>query len=209
MKKFLKKIPDKYKIKLRPLLISLDYLICLLSFKQAYQANIGRVKVPFFARPWLKRSAAQQGEDLILDRIITRILGWDLNTPRTYVDVGGFHSIKESVTFLCYQRGWGGVVFDPSVATQKNFRFWRPLDKFVRAVVGSDDGIEVDFFITNNSNDMSLVNTKYPNGEGYRRVRTPQVNINDELLRLGVYRFDFLNLDVEGAEEEILNSFKF
>ena len=56
---------------------------------------------------------------------------------------------------------------------------------------------------------MSLVNTKYPNGEGYRRVRMPQVNINDELLRLGVYRFDFLNLDVEGAEEEILNSFKF
>ena len=36
-----------------------------------------------------------------------------------------------------------------------------------------------------------------------------QVNLNDELKRQGIKKIDFLNMDVEGAELEILRTFDF
>ena len=123
LKKFSEKISPKYKQKLRPFWTRFHYLICLLTFQKTYSDSIGSINLSFFVWPWLKKSVAQQGEDLILDRIINRILCWDINSPFTYEDVGGYHPIKESVTYFLYLKSWRGVVFDPSVETKKSFRF--------------------------------------------------------------------------------------
>ena len=177
---------------------------------QCLSHPIGRVKIPQKVKHLLKRSVAQQGEDLILDRIITRILNWDLEQPRVYVDVGAYHAIDHSVTYLLYQRGWSGIVFDPSAATKKTFCSSRPRDIFVQAVVGEEDNIDVDFFFAQNDSDMSLINTKYPEEkQRYRPQHIRQVCLENELCRHGIQSIDFLNIDVEGAELEILRSFDF
>lgn len=180
---------------------------------QYLNQEIGKVKVPYSSKIYLKRSFSQQGEDLILDRIITRILKWNIKEKRNYVDVGAYHAIEHSVTYLLYLRRWKGIVFDPSRSTLKTFRQLRKRDIFINAVVGNDDLSEVDFYIpTSARTDMASGSTKYPNQEqeiNFRKVRFKQVNLNDELKRQNITKIHFLNIDVEGAELEILNTFEF
>ena len=210
LKKIWKKLPIRYQKSLRPLAVKLFYLVCLVTGRQALLHPIGKVSIPFAAKPYLKRSVAQQGEDLILDRIITKILNWDISESRFYVDVGAYHPIDHSVTYLLYRRGWKGVAFDPSFETHKSFHFWRRKDQFVQAVVGDEDDVEVEFFTPNNANGMCLINTKYPmNKDDCTAKKIKQVNLSDELVRQGVEKIDVLNLDVEGAELEILKTLDF
>lgn len=215
MKNFLKvvwkKLPLNFRNKIYPIIWRSYRALCSIFAIQSTDHVIGKVSIPYFAKHYLKRSVSQQGEDLILDRIITRILKWDINQQRTYVDIGAFHPIDHSVTYLLYRRGWNGVVFDPSKGTEKTFKRWRLKDKFVRAVVGDIDGIEVDFFTPKHTfSDQSLINTKYPsNKEDYRVETHRQVSVDKELIRQGVSNIDVLNIDVEGAELEILKNFDF
>lgn len=215
--KILKKIwnilPLNFKIFFKPFIINVVKVLYALFGAQYLPHSIGKVGVPLFTRPLMKRSFAQQGEDLILDRIITRVLNWDTNKNYNYIDVGAYDAIDHSVTYLLYLRGWKGVVFDPSITTEKSFRFWRKRDKFIRAVVGDEDNTKVNFYIPNSSNgDKSLTSSKYPPKEkieNYKKLTFNQVNLNNELKRQGINKVDFLNLDVEGAELEIINSFDF
>ena len=208
-----RKLPRKMKTISKPIIIRWITLISSALGFQFLRHPIGKVSVPYFTKSLLKRSFAQQGEDLILDRILTRVLCKDVSKPHTYVDVGAYDAIDHSVTYLLYLRGWKGVVFDPSVSTLKSFKIWRKRDVFVNAVVGEEDDVDVEFFIPKSSlDDQSLTGTKYPREENlndFKRMVFRQVNLNKELKRQGVKKIDVLNLDVEGAELEILRSLDF
>jgi FkbM family methyltransferase len=184
--------------------------ICYLLGKQYLRQSIGKVKIPYFAKHYLKRSVAQQGEDLLLDRVITRVLKRDVFKPRIYVDVGAYHPIDHSATYLLYARGWKGVVFDPSFETERLFNKWRPRDVFVRAIVGELEELTEFYTPKSSTSGLSLTGTKYPfDKKLFNKERHRQVNLNDELKRQRVHHMDVLNIDVEGAELEILQSFDF
>ena len=210
LRKIWKYLPLSYRLKLRPVVENTWSLFCSIFAIQNLEYPVGRVSIPYFAKHFLKRSVAQQGEDLILDRILTQQLKYDLKEPGHYVDIGAYHPIDHSVTYLLYRRGWRGIVFDPSSATRDTFNKWRRGDQFVQAVVGDVDGIEVDFYIAGETTDMSLHNTKYPKEKkNYKVKKFRQVNINKELERRSFPKIDVLNIDVEGAEFEILNTLDF
>ena len=130
---------------------------------QLLDSAIGKAKVPFSAKSYLKKSFAQQDEDLILDRVFSGILQKDLSQRHTYVDVGAYDPVKHSVTYLLYLRGWNGIVFDPSIETARSFKRWRKRDKVVNAVVGETDGIDVDFFVKR-SGAITQVGDQSPQG---------------------------------------------
>ena len=78
--------------------------------------------------------------------------------------------------------------------------------------MGNEDGVDVDFYVPKYSlGDQSLVSTKYPTSKNYdfNKFVFRQVNLNSELRRQGLSKVDVLNIDVEGAELEILKSFDF
>ena len=189
------------------------YLLFCIFNKQFLHHQIGNVNIPFSTKPYLKRSFAQQGEDLVLDRIITRILkiNYNDNSTNNYIDIGGFHALENSVTYLLYLRGWSGLVFDASKETEKSFRRMRPRDAFVRKIVGEEDGVKKSFYIHKKSeNDKSSINTKYPSDvSNYNKVEIEQVNLQDEIKRRKISTCTVLNIDVEGAECEILKSIDF
>jgi|SaaInlStandDraft_3_1057020.scaffolds.fasta_scaffold19029_3 FkbM family methyltransferase len=211
LKKIWKSLPIGYRKTYYLLGERVSYLVCLLTGGQVSSHSIGKVPISFIAKPYLKHSVAQQGEDLILDRIITRILNWDISEPRLYVDVGAYHPVDCSVTYLLYCRGWKGIAFDPSLTTHKSFRFWRKSDRFVQAVVGDQDNVKVEFFTPKTSvSDMCQTATKYPiDKDGCTVKKIDQINLSQELSRQGVNKVDVLNLDVEGGELEILRSLDF
>ena len=200
------KLPTGFRSKVRGLLPSSLYDI--LSYK--FNPSSFRYRLPFGYRRFRKLSFAQQGEDLILDRVLrTRSHKLDQNSG-TFVDVGGYHPVLSSVTALLHLRGWQGVSFDASDQSQVLFRKYRPRDTFVRAVVGAEDGVEVPFFVAAGTGDFSQINTKYPlENEKYAEVRLPQISVSAELHRLGLTKVDVLCLDIEGAELEVLSTFDF
>ena len=217
MKKVLKltwnSLPTNFKDFSRPIIIKSINLISSFFGIQYVKNPMGKATVPYLTKFRLKRSFAQQGEDLILDRVLTRVLNKDVFKPHSYVDVGAYDAVEHSVTYLLYLRGWKGIVFDPSLSTLKSFKRWRKKDVFINAVVGEEDGVDVDFFIPKHSlGDQSLVSTKYPKAKNlndFDKLVFRQVNLNSELKRQGLYKIDVLNIDVEGAELEILKSLDF
>ena len=213
LKSVWRSLPKNVKDFLRPKIINLLKFFSSVLGRQYLDHLTGKVSVPYFTKSALKRSFAQQGEDLILDRVLTRVLHKDVLKPHTYVDVGAYDAIDHSVTYLLYLRGWNGVVFDPSLSTQKSFKRWRKRDVFVNAVVGNEDGVDVDFYIPKRSlSDQALGSTKYPNSEiinDFDKFVFRQVNLNSELRRQGLSKIDVLNIDVEGAELEILKNLDF
>lgn len=213
LKLFWRSLPINLKDFLRPNIVKSQKFLSSVLGLQYLKHPIGRVSAPYLNKYLLKRSFAQQGEDLILDKILTVLLGKDVCTPHTYVDVGAYDAIDLSVTYLLYLRGWRGIVFDPSSTTHKSFKRWRKRDTFIEAVVGREDCIDVEFFVPKASiGDWSTRSTKYPNLEkinDFDKLVLRQVNLNNELRRQGLKKIDVLNIDVEGAELEILKTLDF
>lgn len=210
LNKLYKKLPVRQQARFRSFAEKAFYTFNLITLGQALLHPVGKVKTSFLVRPFLKKSVAQQGEDLILDRILSRLLELDLDEPGVVVDVGAYHPVDHSVTYLLYKRGWHGIAFDPSTTTRDSFKIWRPRDTFVCKAVGETDDVDVSFFVPKNASNQSLTNTKYPQkSDDYKEIIVRQVNLNAELKRQNVSSIDVLNIDIEGAELEVLKTFDF
>jgi hypothetical protein len=209
--KLWRKIPTDYRNKIKYLVHPIINFLNSVLGNQNKGDAVGQVKrLPFLQRPMLKRSFAQQGEDLILDRIIYRIMNWDLDDPKTYVDIGAYHPVDHSLSYLLYLRGWNGLAIDASYKSKKLFQKYRPRDKFSCNVVGLEDGIEVSFFTPSEKDGLALGSTKFPDkNKIYSETRHFQINITNELRRQGIDKIHFLNVDIEDAEMELLNTLDF
>tara|TARA_Y100000591_G_scaffold330361_1_gene361185 strand:+ start:350 stop:1102 length:753 start_codon:yes stop_codon:yes gene_type:complete len=186
------------------------FYLNLIFLRKNIRGNIGNIQTSsLFEQSASKTTFAQQGEDLILERIIQNLLGWDLNEKRFYVDIGAYHPILNSVTYNLYKREWRGIVFDPYKKSKTLFEKYRPEDIFINAVVGEKDNTEVDFFFSK-KRDFSMESTKYPKkNKNYEVQKLKQVNITNELERNSITNFEVINIDAEGAEYEILKTIDF
>lgn len=197
---------------IKKIIYSFWNLVCYLLNKQRLAYPNG-----FF----LKDSVAQQGEDVVLERIFEQVICDKIykSIDRTYVDIGAYHPIEHSVTYILYKKNWRGIVFDPSESSRDAFKKFRPKDKFICAAVGAEDNIDVNFYFNSGSNsklnmgvDLHTSNTKYVKEgleEDYTSKKVKQVNLMQELKRNNINKIDFINIDAEGAEIEILKKFDF
>ena len=177
--------------------------------KQRHLNGIGIFHVPIYLRGYLKHTFSQQGEDLSFERIWLRILNKDFVKKGVYVDLGAYHPIEHSVTYNLYRRGWHGLAVDASNKTKQLYTKYRPKDIFVEAVIGARDENEVSFYFSK-YDELSLINSKYPSDpESYIEKKLPQLSVNTILRNYGVSWIDFLNIDIEGAELEILETLDF
>lgn len=170
---------------------------------------------------FLKDSVAQQGEDVVLERIFNQVICDKISNgfERNYIDIGAYHPIEHSVTYILYKKNWNGIVFDPSESSRDAFKKFRPKDKFVCAAVGEQDNINITFYFNSNSNskysqgnDLHTSNTKFVKEDlkkDYTSKKVRQVNLMQELKRQNINKIDFINIDAEGAELEILKQFDF
>lgn len=129
----------------------------------------------------------------------------------TYVDVGAHHPWRFSNTYWFYLQGWSGLNVDATPGSMGAFRRARPRDRNVEAAVAGQ-ARTVTFFAF----DDPALNTFDPEAVerakagGYRVVeeRELQTTTLAELLRkhLPGGTIDFLSVDVEGLDAEVLES---
>ena len=148
----------------------------------------------------------QNGEDLILNRLM------EGQARGFYVDVGAHHPVRFSNTCLFYKRGWRGINIDAMPGSMKKFYQLRPRDINLECGVAGDAG-KLTFHRFNDSalNTFDVVEAALKNKPPYALIDIIEVAVErlDVLLARHLpagQQIDFLSVDVEGKDEEVLRS---
>ena len=126
----------------------------------------------------------------------------------SYIDVGAGHPVADNVSFWFYERGWQGIVVEPQPDFVELYARLRPRDVMVHSLIGRECG-EVDFHLVDRLHGFSTTVERFARGARqfgveYRTVRMPVVTLAELCERHHVREVDFLKIDVEGAEADVL-----
>jgi len=132
-----------------------------------------------------------------------------------FLDIGAFDGQCFSTTRALALKGWGGVCVEPSPSALPALRKRYEDSKIVHILdtaIYETSGM-VDFF--DSGGDMiSSVNTdhvekwKAKAGCKFTKIQVPCLSVNDLFEKVG-YDFNFISLDVEGTNFEIISKFPF
>lgn len=134
------------------------------------------------------------------------VLGPLITRPITAIAHVGAHQAEELETYERYGiRRVAWIECQPDVARALNIRIGSPDHIVIEGCAWSESGLAKTLKITNNSVSTSLLElkehkNKYPTIKEIRRV-TVKTRRLDELIPQG-FGFNFLNLDIQGAELE-------
>ncbi|WP_151901197.1 FkbM family methyltransferase [Sulfurimonas hydrogeniphila] len=151
-------------------------------------------------------SYSQNLEDVMLHRALQNV------KEGFYIDVGANDPLHDSVTKAFYDAGWQGINVEP----EKKF-FQRLQEKRVRdinlnyAVSAKMD--EITFFVSDvrgrSTTNPDIAHAKNDNTFSQKPVTVKTVTIDDLVQQYAPKTIHFLKIDVEGAEEDVLQSVSF
>jgi len=127
----------------------------------------------------------------------------------TYIDVGAGHPVADNVSFWFYERGWQGIVVEPQAELTGLYARLRPRDTAVCGLVARENG-EIGFHVVDRLHGFSttvehIARQAQQFGVGYRTVRMPVVTLAQLCAENKVGEIDFLKIDVEGGEADVLH----
>ena len=125
-----------------------------------------------------------------------------------YIDVGAGHPVGDNVSFHFYLQGWRGIPVEPQEHLAALYRQIRPRDLALRTLLGDRTG-EADFHEVDRLHGFSSTLERHARGAqafgaSYRTRRVPITTLAGLCEANGVAAIDFLKIDVEGAEAEVL-----
>ncbi len=125
-----------------------------------------------------------------------------------YIDVGAGHPIADNVSFWFYERGWRGICVEPQPDLAALYADIRPRDTVFEGLVGRHSGV-TDFHIVDRLHGFSTTVKTHAEGASkfgasHRTVRMPILTMAELCEKHGVTDIDFLKIDVEGAEADVL-----
>lgn len=125
-----------------------------------------------------------------------------------YIDVGAGHPIADNVSFWFYERGWRGLCAEPQPDLARLYAQIRPRDIVFDGLIGQRSGV-TDFHIVDRLHGFSTTVEQHAQGAqqfgaGYRTIRMPIVTLAELCERHGISEIDFLKIDVEGSEADVL-----
>jgi FkbM family methyltransferase len=157
-------------------------------------------------KEYARRSYSQYGEDMVLQAVFAR---YPSTYPGFYVDVGAHHPLRFSNTRFFYELGWSGICVDPLPGSTALFAKWRPRDLFLQAGVADTEG-EMTYFMfaepALNTFSEKIAGENAANVTVKETVKVyPLCRILADHLK-SRRTIDFLSLDVEGLDLEVLRS---
>jgi len=148
-------------------------------------------------------SYAQRFEDLYLMRCFgDRADGF-------YIDIGSGHPVYDNVSFAFYLKGWSGITVEPNPWLSRLSRAVRPRDRHVEALVGSQCG-EATFYRVREFHGLSTMNPDHAQaaltqfGKSADAITVPLTTLAALCTGQAPAAFEFLKIDVEGAEPDVL-----
>lgn len=154
---------------------------------------------------------SQAGEDAIVWQIVKSILKIQNGF---YVDVGAYHPFSHSNTYLLYKAGWRGMNIDPAYGMKKQFDRYRPEDINIEAGI-AEENTEMDYYILEEGSTMNSFSKDNLKRIGQiqnisRTVSVPVFRLDYLISQYpALNKIDYLNIDAEGFEMEILRTVDF
>ena len=163
-----------------------------------------------FYRPKIffpKKSYSIFGEDKFINNYFR-------NKPKGfYIDVGAYHPLDGNNTHLLYKKGWNGINFDINYYSIKLFNFLRRRDINIHSGISSKKNRLTMYYRKEinmlNTLDEKIAKMQFKNGYKKRNVKVNTLNyfISKNFKRIDA--IDFINIDVEGGELNVLKSLNF
>lgn len=157
-------------------------------------------------------SYSQTGEDIIVEFLIDakKIKNF------TYLDIGANHPVRYNNTFKFYEKGYKGVCIEPDPSLFAKLSSTRKRDVCLNVGIGGKLSGNVDFYIMDNpvlntfSKDEAVQLEKNGHCKIKEVIQIPLMEVEDVIDEyFNRIAPTFINLDVEGLDEEILASFPF
>ena len=148
-------------------------------------------------------SYAQRFEDLYLMRCFAG------DSDGFYIDIGSGHPVYDNTSFAFYLKGWHGITVEPNPRLARLTRAVRPRDRHVEALVGAALG-EATFYLVDDLHGFSTMIESHARaaqtqfGKSSQAIPVPVTTLKDLCRQHAPPAFDFLKVDVEGAEQEVL-----
>jgi|SRR5579862_2561204 len=153
---------------------------------------------------------SQQGEDFLLARFFGQ------KPTGFFIDVGAFDGVYLSNSYCFEQLGWSGICVEASPRYFELCKKNRPKSRCVQAACGNEEGGIIDFrdeqggLFSGVHTDESYASHCYAAGRipfrGFETIKVPSTTLN-KLLEGHTGDIDFVSIDVEGSEEEVLEGF--
>jgi len=134
-----------------------------------------------------------------------------------FVDIGCFHPTRHNNTYTMYKSGWHGINIDLNPLAIELFNFARVRDININAAISDQEETKKLYFVdelntqnTLEANHLSFLKNHHNLKEeeiSHQEIKTQKL---DKILdRYNFNDIDFMNIDVEGHELNILNSINF
>jgi FkbM family methyltransferase len=128
-----------------------------------------------------------------------------------FVEVGANDPVAGSQTWLLEQNGWRGVLVEPQAALCEKLRAQRKNSQvFQVACSGPGNEGEMDLLLAKHDGASTLQPQRDTHGTLFVGTERVKVTTLDQVLQsAGVAQIDFLSLDVEGHEIEVMRGLDF
>jgi FkbM family methyltransferase len=148
-------------------------------------------------------SYAQNFEDVILYRALKDVsLGF-------YIDIGAQDPVIDSVSQAFYELGWRGVHIEPNSFYANKLRECRPDEIVLQCAVASQEGVIPFFKIADtglSTADEGIANQHVAAGFAVERSETSVISLSKLLDLYGTKEVHWLKIDVEGLEQQVIES---
>jgi FkbM family methyltransferase len=152
-------------------------------------------------------SYSQQGEDLAIQRYFGD------KSDGFYIDIGAFHPIQYSNTYLFYQKGWNGINIEPNPDSFQKFQTIRKRD--INLNIGINEKNEKLTYYKFNAPALNTFDKAHADlwagRPGFKIEETITVDtftLSDVLSKYVPANkpIDFMSVDVEGLDFKVLSS---
>lgn len=151
------------------------------------------------------KSYSFSGMDLLIGYLFKNL------NDGVYIDVGCFHPVKGNNTFKLFQKGWRGINIDIDYHSVEMFNFFRPND-FNKQIAISDNEGESNLFFYHNKSAINTLSrlvseAKEMKPKEIKKIKTNTLNSVIEESPFKSKKINFVNIDVEGYEMNVLKGF--
>ncbi|MBP1646552.1 MAG: hypothetical protein H6Q16_2130 [Bacteroidetes bacterium] len=150
-----------------------------------------------------QHSFSQEGEDMILSKLLESV------ENGFFIDIGAYHPIRFSNTYKFYLKGWRGINIDALPGSMDLFNKYRSRDINLEIPIAKEKK-SMPFFSFNepalNTFSEDLAKDRGTPKKVYQLEASPLNEILDKYIPKDVNKIDFMSIDVEGFDLEVLES---
>ena len=126
-----------------------------------------------------------------------------------YIDVGSHHPLINNNTYILYKRGWKGINVDLDFNSIDMFNYFRPKDHNIQIALSNKIGFTDLYFFHNRSAKNTITKSRGKGAKSIKRVKTDTLNNIIKNSKINTKKIDFLSIDVEGNELNVLKGLNF